>query len=206
MTTTSPTKTSPAVVTRIISLRLRKRLGPLQLGVMCGVAPPSTAHQVLRRCRLNRLSYTDRATGEPVRRYEHDHPGDVIHVDVTKFGNIPDGGGWRFVGRRQGGRHRAATPEKPRTSHHNQEFHRLLEPYVNVARKVTATRTSRRESVSARAHSRAIRAWAQGQGLKVAARGKTLTKSSRSTRRRVPNPAVAALPRLSKYLPCDQTG
>jgi hypothetical protein len=28
-------------------------------------------------------------TGEPLRRYEHDHPGSLIHVDVTKFGNIP---------------------------------------------------------------------------------------------------------------------
>ena len=35
----------------------------------------------------------DRVTGEPIRRYEHDHPGSLIHVDVTKFGNIPDGGG-----------------------------------------------------------------------------------------------------------------
>jgi len=26
----------------------------------------------------------------------------VIHVDVTKFGNIPDGGGHRFLGRQAG--------------------------------------------------------------------------------------------------------
>ena len=36
---------------------------------------PSTVHAVLVRCRLNRLSHLDRATGEPIRRYEHDHPG-----------------------------------------------------------------------------------------------------------------------------------
>ena len=87
----SPNKTPQAVVKRVVSLRLRKRLGPLQLAALCGIAP-STAHRVLVRCRLNRLSYTDRATGEPVRRYEHPQPGDLIHVDVTKFGNIPDGG------------------------------------------------------------------------------------------------------------------
>jgi len=46
-----------------------------------------------------------------VRRYEHDHPGSMIHVDVTKFGNIPDGGGHRYVGRQQGNRDRAATVE-----------------------------------------------------------------------------------------------
>ena len=48
----------------------------------------------------------DRVTGEPLRRYEHDHPGSLIHVDVTKFGNIPDGGGHRYVGRQQGERNR----------------------------------------------------------------------------------------------------
>ena len=53
--------------------------------------------------------HIDRVTGEPLRRYEHPHPGSLIHVDVTKFGNIPDGGGHRFVGRQQGDRNRAAT-------------------------------------------------------------------------------------------------
>jgi hypothetical protein len=50
---------------------------------------------MLVRCRLNRLSHLDRATGEPISRYEHDHPGDLLHVDVQKLGRVPDGGGWR---------------------------------------------------------------------------------------------------------------
>ena len=50
------------------------------------------------RCRLNRLSHIDIRTGERIRRYEHDHRGALIHVDVKKLGNIPVGGGWRFVG------------------------------------------------------------------------------------------------------------
>jgi len=54
---------------------------------------------VLVRCRVNRLSHIDRVTGEPIRRYEHPYPGSLIHVDVTKFANIPDGGGHRFVSR-----------------------------------------------------------------------------------------------------------
>ena len=74
--------------------------------------PASTVHAVLVRCRLNRLTHIDRATGEPIRRYEHDHPGDLLHVDVKKLGNIPDGGGWRYVGRQQGDRNRAATPDR----------------------------------------------------------------------------------------------
>ena len=105
---TMPAKTCPATTKRIVSLRLRKRLGPVQLAARVGVAP-STAHRVLTRCRLNRLAHVDRATGEPVRRYEHPHPGSMLHVDVKKFGNIPDGGGWRFVGRVQGDRNRAST-------------------------------------------------------------------------------------------------
>src|SRR5690349_21819579 len=83
-----PAKTQAAVVKRIVSLRLRHRLGPVQLAPLVGVAP-STVHRVLVRCRLNRLSHVDRATGEPVRRYEHDHPGSMLHVDVKKLGNIP---------------------------------------------------------------------------------------------------------------------
>jgi Integrase core domain/leucine-zipper of insertion element IS481 len=115
---TMPAKTAPCVTRRIVSLRLRKRLGPVQLAALTGVAP-STAHRVLTRCRLNRLAHVDRATGEPVRRYEHPYPGAMIHVDVKKLGNIPDGGGWRFVGKPQGFRNRAATPDKPKSTRHN---------------------------------------------------------------------------------------
>jgi len=57
----------------------------------------------------------DRATGEPIRRYEHDHPGSLIHVDVKKLGNIPDGGGWRFVGRPSGSKNRSATVAERRS-------------------------------------------------------------------------------------------
>jgi hypothetical protein len=45
-------------------------------------------HRILRSARLNRLSHVDRATGEPIRRYEHPYPGSLIHVDVKKIGNI----------------------------------------------------------------------------------------------------------------------
>lgn len=105
---TSPAKTAPGMVRRIVALRWRHRLGPVQIAGRLGV-PASTVHAVLVRCRINRLSRIDRVTGEPLRRYEHDHPGSLIHVDVTKFGNIPDGGGWRYVGKAQGDRNKAAT-------------------------------------------------------------------------------------------------
>jgi len=106
-----PTKTPPAVVKRIVKARWRRRLGPAQIAGELGI-PASTVHAVLVRARINRLSHIDRVTGEPIRRYEHDHPGSLIHVDVTKFGNIPDGGGWRYVGKQQGDKNRSATVER----------------------------------------------------------------------------------------------
>jgi hypothetical protein len=102
-----PRRTPTPVVLRVLELRWRKRLGPLQLAARTGITA-STVHKILTRNRLNRLNYVDRATGEPIRRYEHPYAGSLIHVDVKKLGNIPDGGGWRFVGRQQGDRNKAA--------------------------------------------------------------------------------------------------
>jgi transposase len=110
-----PLKTPQPVLRKIVHLRWKQRLGPLEIAARVKVAP-STVHQVLRRCRLSRLSHVDRATGEPVRRYEHDYPGSMIHVDVKKLGNIPDQGGWRYVGRVEGNKNRAATTGKPRSA------------------------------------------------------------------------------------------
>jgi hypothetical protein len=63
------------VVRKIVHLRWKQRLGPVEIGDRLGM-PASTVHAVLVRCRLNRLSHIDRATGEPIRRYEHERPGD----------------------------------------------------------------------------------------------------------------------------------
>ena len=83
-----PAKTPLGVTKRIVSACgcEAPRAGPA--GRALGIAP-STAHQILVRCRLNRLAHVDRATGEPVRRYEHPHPGAMIHVDVKKLGQHP---------------------------------------------------------------------------------------------------------------------
>ena len=103
-----PNKTPAPVVRKIVHLRCKQRLGPVEIGDRLDM-PSSTVHAVLVRCRLNRLSHIDRATGEPIRRYEHDQPGDLLHVDVKKLGKVPDGGGWRYVGKQQGDKNRAAT-------------------------------------------------------------------------------------------------
>jgi transposase InsO family protein len=114
----SPRKTPQPLVRKIVHLRWRKRLGPVAIAGKLGM-PASTVHAVLVRCRLHRLWHVDRRTGEVIRRYEHDHPGSLVHVDVKKLGNIPDGGGWKFVGRQQGARNKAATPGLPRNKYRN---------------------------------------------------------------------------------------
>lgn len=105
---THPNRTPQPVVKKIVHLRIKKRLGPVQIAGRLSL-PSSTVHAVPVRRKLNRLSHVDVKTGEPARRYEHDKPGAMIHVDVKKLGNIPDGGGWRFVGREQGWQNRAMT-------------------------------------------------------------------------------------------------
>ena len=113
----SPNRTPQPVVRKIVHLRWKQRLGPVA-DRRPGRLAPSTVHAVLVRCRLNRLSHVDRVTGEPIRRYEHPHPGSMLHVDVKKLGNVPDGGGWRFVGRQQGGQNRIAdhSPDREATA------------------------------------------------------------------------------------------
>ncbi len=81
------------------------------------------------------------STGPPASRCAATNtptPGDLLHVDVKKLGNIPDGGGWRFVGRAQGDRNRAATPGKPRNRHRNPKMgtayvHTVLDDHSRVA-------------------------------------------------------------------------
>ena len=128
------------MVRRIVSLRRRHRLGPVAIGDLLGM-PASTVHAVLVRCRLNRLTHLDRATGEPIRRYEHERPGDLLHVDVKKLGKVPDGGGWRYVGREQGLRNRSATSLRtgaPKSKYHQPligtcYLHTVIDDHSRVA-------------------------------------------------------------------------
>ncbi len=83
--------------------RLRRELGrgPMHLGWRLGL-PTSTVYGVLRRAGLQRLDRLDRTTRVIV-RYEHDRPGDLIHLDVKKLWRIPPGGGRRFQLTAEGG-------------------------------------------------------------------------------------------------------
>lgn len=44
-----------------------------------------------------------------IRRYEHEKPGDMIHVDIKKLGRIPGGGGHRVMDRAAGKRNKTGT-------------------------------------------------------------------------------------------------
>ena len=93
----SPNQTPPECQRRIIELRKQRRWGAAHIGHEVGRAG-STVQRILISEGLGRLDSGDRATAEPVRRYQRDRPGELVHVDVKKLAGIPDGGGWRVHG------------------------------------------------------------------------------------------------------------
>ncbi|WP_405987340.1 IS481 family transposase [Streptomyces sp. NBC_00872] len=98
---TTPHRTPQETEARVCRLRRERKLGPARLGPALGL-PASTVHRILTRHGLNRLALLDRPTGQVIRRYERDRPGELVHVDVKKLGRIPDGGGHRVLGRQAG--------------------------------------------------------------------------------------------------------
>jgi transposase-like protein len=103
----SPRRTPARLEQRILRLRRRERLGPARIAARLEL-PASTVHRVLVRHGCNRLGWLDRPTGRSIRRYEHPHPGDLVHLDVKKLGRIPAGGGHRVHGRAAGAVNRRA--------------------------------------------------------------------------------------------------
>jgi transposase InsO family protein len=101
----SPTRTPAEVEDRIVELRGRERRGPAWIGAELGV-PARTVSRVLARRGQPRLAALDPMTGQVIRaskqtavRYERSRPGELVHMDVKKLARIPDGGGWRALGR-----------------------------------------------------------------------------------------------------------
>jgi transposase InsO family protein len=84
-------------VRRVLAARRGRRQGPHRLAWQLGM-PRSTIYGVLRRHGMNRLAHLDRPSGAVV-RYQREHPGELVHLDVKKLGRIPDGGGHRIHGR-----------------------------------------------------------------------------------------------------------
>jgi transposase InsO family protein len=97
----SPSRTPTRTERRIIKVRVLRRWGPARIAYLLRLNP-STVHRVLARYKLARLAHLDRATGRVIRRYERSAPGELVHVDIKKLGNIPDGGGHKTLGRQAG--------------------------------------------------------------------------------------------------------
>lgn len=91
---TCPHQTPAEVEKQIVEERQTHRLGPARIGYRLGI-PSSTVWKVLARNGVNRLAWMNRVTGEVVRRYEKDTPGELIHIDTKQVAAISEGGGWR---------------------------------------------------------------------------------------------------------------
>jgi transposase InsO family protein len=95
----SPNRTVRSIRREVVRLRRKRRWGADHIAHHVGLSS-STVQQILRSEGLARLDRGDRATDdEPVRRYERERPGELVHVDVKKLGAIPPGGGWKVHGR-----------------------------------------------------------------------------------------------------------
>lgn len=101
-----PNETPPDIVQMILELRRDKKWGAARIAAYLETVgdelikvSPATVHRVMVRHGVSRLRDMDRPTGDSKRdpnRYEHDAPGDMIHVDIKKVGRIPKGGGHRI--------------------------------------------------------------------------------------------------------------
>ena len=80
----SPNRTPSEIEARVAELRRRRWTGA-QIARETGVSK-ATVHRILRRLGLHRLKALEPA--EPVRRYERDHPGELIHIDIKKLGRF----------------------------------------------------------------------------------------------------------------------
>jgi transposase InsO family protein len=99
-----PTAINPQTAAQLLQMRQVKRLGRDELATRFGVSA-STASRIIARAGLPALHELDPVTGIRIRasrrttnRYEHEQPGDLIHIDVKKIGRVPEGGGWRIDG------------------------------------------------------------------------------------------------------------
>lgn len=91
----SPRQLSRELTTQVIALRHQRRTGRF-ICQHLGVSGASVS-RILRRARLSR--WRDLEPRPPVRRYEREHPGELLHLDVKKLGRI-HGLGHRITGDR----------------------------------------------------------------------------------------------------------
>ncbi len=92
-----PSQTASATCAVVEALR-RQRYTGKQIAAEVGVSA-ATVSRILQRLGINKLSALEPA--EPVRRYEREHPGDIIHIDIKKLGRFEQIG-HRITGDRKG--------------------------------------------------------------------------------------------------------
>jgi transposase InsO family protein len=102
-----PRRTPKGLVRQIEALR-RQRWTILRISAFVGISRATVA-RILRRLGLNRLRALEPA--QPPRRYQHEAPGDMIHLDIKRLGRFhrpghrvtqdrrqeSPGAGWEFV-------------------------------------------------------------------------------------------------------------
>jgi transposase InsO family protein len=89
--------TPQPVIDRVEALR-RQRLTGQAIAAEVGVST-ATVSRILKRLGLNKLSALEPA--EPVRRYQRERPGELIHIDIKKLGKF-NRVGHRITGNRTG--------------------------------------------------------------------------------------------------------
>lgn len=129
-----PNQTSANLEEQVLAARTEHRRGQDWLGPELGV-PARTVSRVLRRHQVPHLRECDPLTGALIRsskataiRYEKDHPGELVHMDIKKIGKIPDGGGWKAHGRQMG-----SSGEKRRARIGYDYVHSLVDDYSRLA-------------------------------------------------------------------------
>ena len=98
----SPRAIDPSKAMAIVELR-RRRLTQGRIAAALSVSE-ATVSRVLRRAGLSKLQALE--PSEPVQRYEHQAPGELLHIDTKKLGRI-EREGHRINGDRRT-RHRSA--------------------------------------------------------------------------------------------------
>ena len=79
-----PSKAHPDRVEQVLRLR-RRRDTTAQIAARVGLST-ATVNRILARHGISRLKNLD--PKEPIVRYQRDHPGELIHVDIKKLGRI----------------------------------------------------------------------------------------------------------------------
>ncbi len=79
-----PRRLSAEVESQIVAVRQATQAGPVVIAAITG-RPASTVGKVLRRWGCSRLP---RAERDPVRRYERERPGELLHVDTKQLGRF----------------------------------------------------------------------------------------------------------------------